>query len=62
MHTASTHALLGLLTSYALLNTINGARKLDLGIRLIELITFSGLNPLQTVEAKSIDEVSFGFF
>jgi len=54
----SASAALALLVLYNILNTINGSRKLELGISLIELVTDVGLSALQTVEAKSINEVS----
>jgi hypothetical protein len=55
----SASAALALQVLYKILNTINGARKLDLGIGLTELVTSVGLSALQTVEAKSVNEVSF---
>jgi len=40
------------------LNTVNGTRKLDLGINLIELVTSVGLQALRTVDARSVNKVS----
>ena len=54
----SASAALALSLLYNILNTINGARKLELGISLTELVTDVGLGALQTVEAKSVNEVS----
>lgn len=54
----SASAALALLMLYNILNTINGARKLELGISLTQLVTDVGLTALQAVEAKSINEVS----
>ncbi|KIM29205.1 hypothetical protein M408DRAFT_120332 [Serendipita vermifera MAFF 305830] len=53
---ASTSAALALLVLYNVLNSINGSRKLELGIRLTQLVTSAGLGALQSVETKSINE------